>query len=520
MAAGVYFTTNPSDWTQLEGLYISERKDPGLIQGVNLSLAGIAAKAVRGPSTPQKITSFARLLEVYGSRDLAGGDKTFALYSELWRAVVNKPMGAVVVRRVYASDAATASFNLETVADGSGTAVLHVAASSPGLWAAAGRLKCKVEAPTDGTSGKFNLRVSYLGQQTVYENLDIRTGTDNLLATVGEDIGNVVVLTKLADGTPVTTGMAGLDSDGYVFLGQVVASFVSVPGTDGTVAASDYVAGFNDIAAYKGIGVGFVAEVAPTMATLQAAIVGAAPTVSDRLFLTWSGIHGQAVATEVTSKTTAITTPSDRIVWCFNSAKMLDPVTGLKIDSPPHHWMAAILAQTDVDVNPGRDDCKPIAANITEMRNEALSRADLISLRNAGISTLERDDDGFAFHSACCTDNTATVSSEITTRRQRDFLQLSAAQRLKTYVKYQDTKIRRSFMVGDLEAFCGSLKDDQRIVEDFQVLDNVTTDAQAGQGLRKILWRVRLIGQLLYIVLETEISTGTTIVASTQALAA
>lgn len=516
MAAGVYFNTNPAEWTRVEGLYIAERKNPGLIQGVSLSLPAIAGKCVRGPSAPTKITSIARFLEVFGGRDVAN-DESFPLYGEVWRAAINKPMGAMVVRRVYASDAAVASFSLETVADGSGTAVLKVSASSPGTWAASGRVKCKVEAPTDGTSGKFNLRVDYLGEQVVYENLDIRTGTDNTLAVVGEDAGNFVTLTKLADGTPVTTGMAGLDSDGFVQLGQVVASFVSVIGTDGTLTSAHYVSGLDDICAFKGVGIALVAEAAPVMATLQAEIVAKAPTLSDRLLLTWSGVHGQAVSTEVTSKTTAITTTSDRIVWCFNSAKMLDPSTALLIDAAPHHWMAAILAQTDVDVHPGCDDTKKANAAISSLRNEALSRADLIALREAGISTLERDDDGFAFHSGVCTDNSATVSSEITTRRQRDFLQLSAAARLKTYVKVPSTKTRRALMVGELEAFCGSLKDDERIVEEFEVLDNVTTEAQAGKGLRKLLWRVRLIGHLLFIVLETDISTTTTVSTATAA---
>lgn len=517
MAAGVFFSTNPAEWTRLEGLYISERKSPGLIQGVNLSLAAVAGACVRGPATPMKITSVARFLEVFGGRDVAN-DETFPLYGEVWRAITNKPMGAVVVRRVYASDAATASINLETVAGGGGTEVLKVAASSPGTWPMGSRLKVKVEAATDGTSGKFNLRVSYLGQEVVYENLDIRSTTDNLLAVVGEDEANWVVLTKLAAGTPVTAGMAGLDSGGFIDVGEAVASFTNVAGTDGTPAASDYTAGLDDITAFKGAAIAFVAEAAPTHATLQAAIVTKAPLLSDRVILTWAGVHGQPVATEITSKTTAITTASDRIIWCYNSAKMLDPSTGLQIDAAPHHWMACILSQTDVDVHPGCDDTKALNAGIVKLRSEALSRPDLIALREAGISALERDDDGFAFHSGVCSNASATVRSEITTRRQRDFLQLSAASRVKSYVKVQSTTIRRRSMVSEIEAFCGELKDAPRIVEAFEVLDNVTTDAQAAAGLRKILWRVRLIGHLLFIVLETDIDTGVTI--STVAAAA
>lgn len=506
----VFFTTNPAEWTKLEGLYVSERKNPGVIKGVDLSTTGLAGKAVRGPKTPQLMTNTARILEVYGGRSIDDAASS-PLYGEMWRALANKPFGPVVMRRIYAADALAASFTFETAAGGAGTNVVRIDASSPGTWANGSRLKVKIEAPSDGVAGKWNLRVSYLGKETVYANLDTRTGTDNLLAVIGEDIGNTIVATKIGDGTPVTVGMAGLDADGFIDIGETVGSFTSVAGSDGTLVSADYLAALADLTAYKGLSQVLIAEASVAHTALNGSIVTQAPTVSDRVFLTWSGIHGQAVATEITSKTTDITTVSDRIVWCFNSAKMLDPATGLKIDAAPHHWMAAILSQWDVDIHPGSEDTMETIAGILELRNETLSRADLISLRNAGICALEKVEDGFKFHSGVCTDNTAVKSSEITTRRSRDFLQLSASSRLKSYVKAKSTVTRRKLMVGELESFSADLKDNERIIEEFEVKDNVTTTTEAAAGLRKILWRVRLIGHLLFLVLETDIGTGVTI---------
>jgi hypothetical protein len=41
----VYFTTNPSEYSKLEGLYVAERNPPGFIQGADLSSSASAASA-------------------------------------------------------------------------------------------------------------------------------------------------------------------------------------------------------------------------------------------------------------------------------------------------------------------------------------------------------------------------------------------------------------------------------------------------------------------------------------------
>ena len=43
------FTTNDSEFTRLEGLYVSERNPPAVISGVFLGNVGMAFEAVRGP---------------------------------------------------------------------------------------------------------------------------------------------------------------------------------------------------------------------------------------------------------------------------------------------------------------------------------------------------------------------------------------------------------------------------------------------------------------------------------------
>src|SRR5262245_59775097 len=96
----IFFTTNPSEFSKLEGLYISERKPPGFITGRDLSTTGLAGRCVRGPTNPQIITNPGAFTDIYGSRDQGSGG---TLIGQVWAALLNKAFGRLVVRRVVAS---------------------------------------------------------------------------------------------------------------------------------------------------------------------------------------------------------------------------------------------------------------------------------------------------------------------------------------------------------------------------------------------------------------------------------
>jgi hypothetical protein len=489
----VYFTTNPSEWTRLPGLYISERNPTAFIRGADLSTVAFATRTLRGPTTPLEITSVARFLEVYGGRDYGDGG---ALINQGWAALANKPFGTIVVRRVAAAAAGLATLNF---ADGV-TDVLKVDASSVGLWGI--DVEAEVDDPTDGDADHFNLIITYRGRTVTYQNLDISaTGVDNLAVTVGDDEARYVTLTKLANGRPDNAGPTALAG-----------------GTEGALAVGDYTAGMNEIAVYPGVAVCLTPEAsAGSASTFNGNLVTLAATVADRMFLTWSQIHSQSVATEITNIGAQITTRSDRIVWCYNSAYTIDPDTETEFQQGPHVWMASILSQNDVDVHPGAIDAAKQTAGIKRMTNTALSRPDLISLRDAGISTLERVSDRrnrssmFLFRDAVTTDLT-DGKTEITRRRMADFLQLSASDRLRAFVKAKGTRVNRAMMAAEISTFSQGLMDSERIVENFSVeQDSVNTKAQRAQGLEKLLWSVELIKHMLYVVLETDIGTGVTI---------
>jgi hypothetical protein len=131
--------------------------------------------------------------------------------------------------------------------------------------------------------------------------------------------------------------------------------------------------------------------------------------------------------------------------------------------------------------------------------------------QGAGVSTLERTEDGFQFRSAVTT-SLVSGKEELARRRACDYLQLSAATRLRYYVKRKNTATNRTLAAGELTAFSDDLRDRERVVEDYEIDQNSVNNAtQRARGEEHILWRVKLIGHILALVLETDIATGTII---------
>jgi len=513
------FTTNDSEFTRLEGLYIKETNPPPQITGVFLGVTGVTGECVRGPVAREiEITSPARFKEVFGGRDYGSGG---VLVGKVWKTLVNRKFGKLVIVRAAAADAVAASFDWETAAGGSlGAEVLRIAAAWVGL--AGNDLAFKISDATDGVADHFNCTIRYLGNTTPYKNCDVSTGNDNLATIVGDDDGNLVVLTKLDDGRPVNTfpGVDGADADGYVNLGETVSGFTSVAGSDGTIADSDFTAsgkGIDLISTVKGLGCVLVAE--RSSAAIKASILSHAATAYDRVFLMCADSDTTSLAN---AKTDAANyrNGEGRVIYCFNHPYTLDPETATFIVREPCGNMASILSQIDVDIHPGEEDTKKYTADISRLSYPNLQREDYIGLREAGISALEQDE-GFAFVSGVVT-GLVPGKTEITRRRMTDFLQLSAAKVLKYNVKKKNTESRRRGAKALLTAFCNDLAANERVVDKLASgkaaaivdIESMNTEAQRAAGEEVIFWKVKLISHELFLVLVTQIGTGVTIEAA------
>lgn len=482
-----FFTSNESEIPLLEGLYIKERTPPAAISGANLSEVCVVGTTIRGPvGRAIEVSNEARFEEVFGGRDLTGGVGPIA--NNVWKTLMNKPFGLVKVVRVAAAAAAAAT---HTFQDATPTNIFKLDANGPGVYG--NSVSATVQVPsTDGVSGRFDLLVTdEKGKQVRYANLDLTGSNDNSAAVMGTDDGNVVVLTKLASGTPVaaTASLSG--------------------GTDGTVADSDYTAtgkGIPVAAAAKSCAVVWVAEY--MSAAIKSSILTQSASVNDRIFLV--GADNETVS-EATAITDVATVRSDRIVYCFNHPYTLDPTTAGEIITRPESWLASILSQVDIDIHPGEEDTKQFTAGITRLYHEEYLRGDYKSLKAAGICALE-DNDGFAFVSGVTTSLTSG-KTEITRRRMADFLQLSVANALKSSVKKKNTDKRRRQNAGMVIDYLQGLQDEERVVESYEVdTEKLNTPAGRAAGIERLLMRVRLISHMLELVLETEIGTNVVIV--------
>lgn len=501
-----FFTTNDADVSKLEGVYIKETDPPATVVEQSLNTVGVFGATLKGPTGKAVlITSESRFIEVFGGGYLAGVN-----INKVWTSILNKGFSSLYVARVFAAAAVKASFTLESAAGGAGTAVLRIDASSVGTWG--NSLKWKVYAATDAVANHFNLDIkdTITGKVWTFQNIDIVAG-DNTSTVVGTDDGRVVDLVKLASTRPNNSagGVDGADSDGFTSLGQVVAGYVSVAGTDGTIADGDYYGaskGFDLLKTLKGVAIVYPAEY--MSANLKSQMKTAAAASSDRMFLIGANDQTVNVASAVSD---VASYQSDRLVYCYNHAYTVDPVTGTEVLVRPESWMATVLANTDVDIHPGEEDTKRFLAGITRLYNEALERADYISLKAAGIAAMEIDLGSPVFVSGVVTDLTPG-KTEIARRRMADFLQLSAAYTLRFHVKKKNTEARRTAIAATLKGWLSGLKQQGRVVEDYNIdMDILNTATDRDNGIQRILMQVDLVPHMLSVVLTTEIGSGVTI---------
>jgi hypothetical protein len=390
----------------------------------------------------------------------------------------------VTVVRAAAAAAVAATKHFANVTP---TDIIDVTASGVGVWG--NDVTIDIEDASDGDAQHFNLSVNYLGGSTTYKNLNCYTASDdNLLATIGDDYGNLIVVTKLANGRPLNASATAL-----------------VSGAEGSIADSDFTAsnkGLNVAANVQGVGVVWVAE--RMSDTLKAAIETLANAATDRVYL----IGADADSTSLASAVTDIADyRGDRMIYCFNHTYTLDPETGAEILTRPESWMASVLSQTDIDIHPGEEDTVKFTAGIIRLYNSSYTRADYITAKDAGICALESDVSGFKFVSGVTTSLTPG-KEQITRRRMTDYIQLSLANSLKYFVKKKNTLTRRKVMVGLVDSYLDGLKKAERVVElynvDGEILNTVNSRAQ---GIERLFVRVKLIGHMLHLVLETEIGT-------------
>ena len=503
------------------GVYVLENAPAVPIRGQRNRVAGFVGQCVRGPVGKIVICdTYQRFLDVFGSRDknTNGG----SIIGHVWKALQGKRWGRIAVARAAAAAAVKASFTAETAAGGAGTAVLLVEAANPGTWG--NDVMFRVYAATNADANYFNLAVKLYGKVTVYENITIFSTNDNTNQVIGNDDATLIRLSKLAAGRPVNhaSTVDGADADGYVNLGESVAAFTSVAGTDGAIADTDYTAAGNAMDLLDGyVGVHACAVAGRSNTAIKTKIAALAGATSQKVWFACPDSETVTASAAVTERGTFTT---DRMSYWFNHVYITDPVTREEIVEEPFLFPMSIVSQTDPDVHVGDYD------NAVLTRSARRVYADLLSgtrdtLFNGGVSFMLRDlDTGgneviIPGHAVTC--DFKINNKDLDGRYMKDFILDALAQRLKGDQFKGNTPANRSARAAAVSGFLNGLAQSERyIMKDeqsgkplFEYTNNssVNTLAENAQGKQRELLIARLIPKNIQILLQATIGVDATV---------
>lgn len=500
------------------GVYVKENAPAVPIRGQRNRVAGFIGQCVRGPVNKAVLCStYQRFVDIFGDRDknTRGG----ALLGHVWRALQGKRWGRLVVIRTAAAAAVAASFTLEAAAGGGGTPIATITASSIGTWG--NDVQIKVVAASDGNSNHWNLSVVLYGKLYLFENIDTSaTGNDNTNLVVGTDDATLIRITKLADGRPINNAPStdGADANGYVKLGQTIALYTSVPGTDGSIADGDYTAAITTMNGY--VGVHACKVTGRSNSTIKTAVLLAASTASQRVWFVDPDSETVTYSSAVTERAAMNT---GRASYWFNHEYITDPITLEEIVIEPSVLPMSIITQTDPDVHVG--DIDNIAYSKASRRVYAeLDAPTRDALTTGGVSFLLHDQDQNAndviIPGNAVTCDFATNNRELDGRYMKDFILDALAQRLRGDEFKGNTPSNRANRASACSTFLSDLARKDRYVlrnekgaPQFRYVNDSSvnsSDDQANGNQRELLI-CRLIPKNIRIQLNATIGVSATI---------
>lgn len=185
----------------------------------------------------------------------------------------------------------------------------------------------------------------------------------------------------------------------------------------------------------------------------------------------------------------------------------------------PGSWMASIISQTSPHIDPAFAGNAGFLVGIASL-TKTLTRSDYISLKDAGVSTLENDPDlGIKYRMGITTQILNSSKVTILRRRMADFLTNSLGRFLKNFQNAPNTRSNRNDVTGQMLAFDEGLIRDGILPSDDEVQngkarvidsESLNTNTGIGLGFFKILYKRRIFSAMRFIVLQAEI--GETVV--------
>lgn len=483
---GIYRSTNPTEWDDVDGIIINEQAPAPNIQGVAANTAILVGQFERGPVGELTLVgSIGEFHEKFGKNDAFSGNLQLK----------NKKFGILKIIRAMAAAAAKADADL---VDDDPETVLTFEAKYEGAYG--NSIQYKVEAGS--VSGK---------KYTIHD--------DNAGAVFPDEVyDNVSIIDKTQAELNVIFGGSNLIVPVYVAAAtseepENIAFTNLTGGTEGTIADTDYQTA---IAIAEQEKAGNVLWTDMYNAAIRGYLKTHLVNAPDKIVILAPDDETETYSDTITDAATYRDTDG-RIIYAFNHLKT--NIGGVDVWQNPAPWAASIISNTSPHIDPAFTENVKYTLGASTTYNK-LNRANYIALKDAGIAAFEVDSDiGIKLVSGVVTQIADSSKLTILRRRMADYLQDSVAYFLKNYQNAPNTASNRSEVKAAILAFDNGLIRDGILPNDDEVsfglarlvdTESLNTDTTIGLGYFKLLYKRRIYSSMRYIVLTAEI--GETVV--------
>jgi hypothetical protein len=474
---GIYSSTNPTDWGQLDGVYIDETSPPPSVTGVPANTAILVGQFERGSPVIQSVGSAGQLFELYGNNIAFAGNI----------ALQNKKFGLLKVVRVVAASGAVAATHTFTK-----TGPANVIAFTA-LWTGAYGNNITVTIAAGSTAGsKYTVHdgnPNAVWPDEVYDNV--------LIAAVGQTFANsnLITATVLSSSAEPST---------------ITATALST-GSDGSVADADYQTAIQ--AQCQGTNVGNILFLDAYNTTRNGYLKASMAATTDKMAIV-CGQNGDSVATAVTDVANDRDTDG-RLIYAF--PYVFTTISGVSTAVNPASFYASLLSQIAPNIDPAFAGNSQYCSGIDSL-NANLQRSDYIALAAAGISAFEVDSDiGVKIKSGVVTQIANSSKIMVFRRRMTDYICQSLAKFLKNYQNAPNSLENRTKVNASISAFNRLLESVALVPKDSEVQSgkasiidttSLNTDDSIAAGYFKILYKRRIYSSMRFIVLQASIGEG------------
>lgn len=504
---GVYRTNDPTQFTQLDGVYIDERRPPGRIRGIANNVVCVVGEFERGPVDQiVQISSTQELLRTFGGW---GPDATGAAYKG-YLAVhpATKRFDSLRIIRISNTTQALATKNFN---DSGATAVLKVDAKWKGYWGT--RIKASVQAASSGVANDFNLVISYSGETVeIFRNLNLSQVADDGAFPI---VSDYVVVSRIVIGS-------GRPAD--------AAATSLVGGSDGTFADADYTGGpaAKGIELLKGTEAGAIRIVVVAekqSAAIKAALLALCEQTRTKIAVVSTDALSDAKSVALTD---VALYRSDRVLYVYGAvqAYMAEANSGAggMVTVSPTSFFASGLAALPPHESVAGPNGEPYFYGIRALVDKTLAVDDFRTFARSGICAFafsaERQKFGIKSGVTSSLDSAKTL---ILRRRMADYIQESVAVELTSFQNKTLNRENKLLIKAAIEGFLNeqirlgilpseadiSKTDDGQPLRPYLVdIESANTAQSEAGGLFVVLLMVRIFPEMRFIVLRTEIGEG------------